>query len=192
MWRGGGGRGGSKRGGWGGAGRQGGHSWGTLRKGHVAGLRAEIAGELLRLERLQRAWNAMERREQVSSELALDWLRRFDAYSAMAFAANAMANHLASALDLGKADSDEQADGESRDDLLRSALHEWTRFSRVERRYIMYYSGIWMISSRENLATVVAAVEVLDRDVPFTYRDASWLRLRLLDEREYEVDGFIA
>src|SRR2546421_479493 len=44
------------------AGRQISHSWETLRKRHAPELLAEMADQLAQMERLQRAWNAMERR----------------------------------------------------------------------------------------------------------------------------------
>jgi hypothetical protein len=174
------------------AGRDIGHSWETIRKRHSPELLAEMADHLIRLERLQRTWDAMQRQEQVSSELALDWLRRFDVYSLLAYQGNAVANDLRDALRLARNPPDADTFEREPGDLLRSALHRWAAFSSIERRYAIAYSGIWLTSSREHSAAVVTAAEVFDRDVPFGYQDASYLRLTLLDARDYELESFIA
>jgi hypothetical protein len=53
------------------------------------------------------------------------------------------------------------------------------------------YSGLWMLSDPHELDDVVSAMEILDREVPFTYEDASWLRLCLMEARGYELFDFL-
>jgi hypothetical protein len=173
------------------AGRDVGHSWETLRKRHVPELFVEMADHLSQLERLQRAWEAMLRRAPVSSEVALDYLRRFDCYSQMAYHANACANDLQDGLTLPRPPGERESFGRDRVDLLYSALHRWAAFSHIERGYTDRFSGIWLASSWEHSDALATAAEVFDRDVPFSYRDASWLRLRLLDSRDRELDSFL-
>lgn len=171
------------------AGKQVSHSWETLRKNHAPELLDEIADRLVQLERMERALQAIEQAQPVGEELALMYLRRAHRYSTMAYHAGTMANNLAAALR-------HPADGppdpvDSRADLLWAALHAWTWFSHTERHYMSSFDDMWMATDPTTNAKLIAAVLTLDRDAPFSYRDTSWLRLRLLDARDFEVDSFI-
>jgi hypothetical protein len=171
------------------AGKEVSHSWETLRKNHAPELLDEIADRLVQLERMERTLQAMERAEPVGEELALVYLRRAHRYSTMAYHAGTTANNLRAALRTPAEEPPHPID--SRADLLWAALHGWTWFSQTQRRYMSSFDDMWMTTDPAANERVIVAVHALDRDAPFSYRDASWLRLRLLDARDFEVDAFI-
>lgn len=153
---------------------------------------------------MRRTRKAMEQRHPADSRLAVEWVKRFEAYNRMWTPAWALAADLQAALDTrleapgahapwdpngnektGPFDPLAQAIGYA-----RSALYDLSWFLLEVRRFTSSHGGLWLLSDTETETKASDLVYKIGWHNPLNSDETSWLRRQLGDARYQEEEHF--
>jgi hypothetical protein len=180
----------------------------TFRKRYEPTMLGEIATQILTLcseQHSRSARSETERRHPTESAMAVEWLRRFEAYYRLWTPISGLGNDLTAyratlletdrpwdrrfgtqgPIDPGYS-QEEQAEGYARFALYHYALYQWEL-----RRFVSAYGGLWLLSDGETEQAVSDAVYRIDWHTTGNERDDSYLRTVLQDTPNQELHGFL-
>lgn len=180
----------------------------TFRKRYEPTMLGEIATQILTLcseQHSRSARSETERRHPTESAMAVEWLRRFEAYYRLWTPISGLENDLTAyratlletdrpwdrrfgtqdPIDPGYS-QEEQAEGYARFALYHYALYQWEL-----RRFVNAYGGLWLLSDGETEQAVSDAVYRIDWHTTGNERDDSYLRTVLQDTPNQELHGFL-
>jgi hypothetical protein len=180
----------------------------TFRKRYEPTMLAEIATQVLTLCSEQHSRHAraeMERRHPAESTMAVEWLRRFEAYYRLWTPISGLGNDLtAYRMTLLEPDKpwdrrfgtrgpddpgysqEEQAEG-----FARFALYHYARYQWELQQFVIRYGGLWLLSDGETEQAVADAVYRIFWHTTGNERDDSFLRTVIQDTPDQELHGFL-
>jgi hypothetical protein len=180
----------------------------TFRKRYEPTMLGEIAKQILTLcseQRSRKARSESERRHPAESAMAVEWLRRFEAYYRLWTPISGLGGDLtACRATVFEADrpwdrrfgtqgpedqgysQEEQAEGYARFALYHYAYYQWEL-----RRFVNTYGGLWLLSDGETEQAVADAVYRINWHTTGNERDDSFLRTVLQDTPDQELHGFL-
>lgn len=184
-------------------------SFETFRKSYEPTMLAQVATQILMLcseQHTRSAREQLERHDPVESAMAVEWLRRFEAYYRIwtpiyALAADLTAyrmtlieaqrpydrRHGTYAPDDQGYEQETQAEGYARFALYHYSLFEWER-----KRFIVGAGGLWLLSDGQAENAVRDAVNQISWHVtPYNERDQSSLRSLIAETPDQEMHGFL-
>jgi hypothetical protein len=180
----------------------------TFRKRYEPTMLGEIATQILTLcseQHSRSARSETERRYPAESAMAVEWLRRFEAYYRLWTPISGLGNDLTAyrstlfeagrpwdrrfgtkdPIDPGYS-QEEQAEGYA-----RFALYHYARYQWELRRFVNAYGGLWLLSDGETEQAVSDAVYRIFWHTTGNERDDSFLRTVLQDTPNQELHGFL-
>jgi hypothetical protein len=162
----------------------------SYRKGPEKAVLMEVAIELARLPEsiaeLDDARQQLEERLPTQLSLAINWRERFEAYYRMWSALSGLANDLEAARSLAK-----DGDTENLDEYAAYALFHYTEFLSHLHDFQRDFGGMWLFSDRQAEETISTAIHDIWLNVPLSERDASWLRMVMIEVEPGEVHSFM-
>ncbi|MCX2746257.1 hypothetical protein OOZ51_00320 [Arthrobacter sp. MI7-26] len=147
---------------------------------------------------------AMEQRHPADSRLAVEWVKRFEAYNRMWTPAWALAADLQAALEVRLEEPGEHApwdpDGNEKTGYFdpaaegaayaRSALFDLAWFLLEVRKFMSTHGGMWLMSDTETEEKISDIVYKVGWHNPLNSDETSWLRRQLGDARYQEEEHF--
>jgi hypothetical protein len=180
----------------------------TFRKRYEPTMLAEIATQILTLcseQHSRQARSETERRHPAESVMAVEWLRRFEAYYRLWTPISGLGSDLTAyratlletdrpwdrrfgtkdPIDPGYS-QEEQAEGYA-----RFALYHYARYQWELRQFVTRYGGLWLLSDGETEQAVADAVYRIVWHTTGNERDDSFLRTVIQDTPNQELHGFL-
>lgn len=180
----------------------------TFRKRYEPTMLAEITTQLLTLCTEQHSKRVREQRDRqhpAESAMAVEWLRRFEAYYRIWAPVSGLGNDLtayrSTLIEHGRPydrrfgtrapedegySQEEQAEGYA-----RFALYHYARFEWEVRQFVTSSGGLWLLSEAGAEQALSDAVYRIAFHTPWNERDQSYLRSLIAETPGQELHGFL-
>lgn len=180
----------------------------TFRKRYEPTMVAEIATQLLTLcteQHSRRSREQHDRREPAESAMAVEWLRRFEAYYRIwtpvsglgndltAYRATLIEQHRPYDRRFGTREPDDEgySQEEQAEGYARFALYHYSLFEWEVRQFVTRSGGLWLLSDPEAEQALSDAVNLIAFHSPWNERDQSYLRTLVAETPDQELHGFL-
>jgi hypothetical protein len=147
-----------------------------------------LADELLALNSTfqARLAHTLNKPSPQESRLNVDWLARHEAYRRIWTPVYALRSDLSMLLGL----LSDEAEWPDVADRVMNLLWRRAQFTKALDQFVEEYGGLWLLSDPEKESQAAESIYQLARLSPSGTADDSWLRLRLAEAEEHELDSF--